>query len=513
MFILMIRDTYFKNILRLVLIFAGFNHMGMNAYGQIHPADGDTVNYRMVGFKVPEKKNITGYILEVHEYLVRDDGTIHTKFLFEQQSDKNKIVATVPAFGKSYKWQVKYLQKEKVTDSTGFNIFSVGSIAYTDTNKYRMRIVTNKLGGRDYFLFVDGTRTMYDMNGNALWYLPNIPGIVDDNTILRDIKVTPFNTITFLTSKNAFEIDYDGNVLWTAPNDGKISGDSSERYHHEFTRLKNGNYMVAGLKYIQKDIPENTPLPNNKTGIGKRNGKAYNEIPYATLIEYDYMKKIVWVWLSEVHFTNADLFVLSPDANSFRSNTHMNAFFFNEEEKTIYTSHRNINRIVKIAYPSGKVLANYGEDYNGEIEISGHGMFYGQHSCRINSKGQLYLYNNNHQVGDTSRSNISSVAIFKEPVYSTDTLEKLWEFNCDIDTLTSSFTIGGGSVEELKTQDIIVCMAFGRNFIVSKSHQVLWDSIIEEAIESNKWKVYQQGYRSYMIESINKLTELILNDK
>ena len=87
-------------------------------------------------------------------------------------------------------------------------------------------------------LFFDNTRTLYNMSGEPLWYLPIIKGVSDSNIgAIRDIKLTDEGTITFLTPKNIHEIDYFGNVLWSGPNDGGVSGDTVEQYHHEITRL------------------------------------------------------------------------------------------------------------------------------------------------------------------------------------------------------------------------------------------------------------------------------------
>lgn len=476
--------------------------------GQVHPVDGDTVNYRMVGFEVPEKKNATEYVLEVYETYIKDDNTVHTRFLFEQKSTNSKIVTTVPEFGKSYKWRVKYFIKNNLVDSTGYYLLSTGKGQYTDTAKYHMRVLKNELAGQDYYIFVDGTKTLYNMKGEAIWYLPDIPGVVNENSIIRDLEVTPFNTITFLTSKDACEIDYDGNILWKAPNDGKFSQDSIEYYHHEFARLSNGNYMVAGSKLVEREIPAGIKIPASESSYIVRQGKNYKKILAATLLEYDKAGMLVWSWLSDKYFSDADLFTPVMDGKGLRSNTHMNAFFFNETEGTIYTSHRNINRIVKIQYPSGNVLAQYGEAYNKQIKISGDGMFYGQHNCRVSKDGYMYLFNNNNIIGDSAR-NVSSVAFFKEPVKSIDTLKKIWEFQNDFDSVTDGITVGGGGVFELNTGNVLVCMAKCRNYIVSRSNKILWDSIIERCDENKNWKIVQSGYRSSLIQSQNKLHKII----
>lgn len=499
-----------------ILLFWVLLVMYIGAKAQVHPVDGDTVNYRMVGFEFPAKKNVTEYVLEVYEEYVKDDGGIFTRLLFEQPGPDNKIIATIPAWAKSYKWRVKYREDKIITDSTKFYHFTTGYSVYGDTNKYRMRILTNELGNRDYFIFVDGTRTLYDLDGNAIWYLPDIPGLVDFNTVIRDIELTPFNTITFLAGSKACEIDFDANILWKAPDDGKVSGDSSEHYHHDLTRLNNGNYMIIGAQSIWREVPDKyIMIPAMKHKLIKKDGKNYRNLMSATLIEYDTKGKVVWSWQSNDIFTDSDLFTPGVSGNGAKANTHMNAFYFNEKDKTIYTSHRNINRIVKIAYPSGKVLANYGEAYHKEINITGDGLFHGQHNCRISRNGELYLFNNNmnHNQAPDSGKEPSSIIFLKEPKQPGDTIQQVWSFYCNMDTLTRGFTQGGGGVHELGTGDVLVCMAFGRNFIVSKSKKIIWDALLEQTDVTNGWKTVEVGYRNDIVESVEQLKALILGIK
>ncbi len=50
---------------------------------------------------------------------------------------------------------------------------------------------------------------------------------------------------------------------------GAVSGDTEEHFHHEFTRLHNGHYMVLGNEYVQPLLQKNTTMPadpgNNET--------------------------------------------------------------------------------------------------------------------------------------------------------------------------------------------------------------------------------------------------------
>jgi len=72
--------------------------------------------------------------------------------------------------------------------------------------------------------------------GQAHLYLPFIEG---RNPAPTDLKLTTFGTITFI-SGNAYEVDYNGKVLWQAPNNGYVSHMDHEILHHEFTRCRTG---------------------------------------------------------------------------------------------------------------------------------------------------------------------------------------------------------------------------------------------------------------------------------
>lgn len=509
MFILMVRNRYFKNILRLVLVFVGCNYVSQNLYAQVYPADGDTINYRLVGFEVPEKKGVTDYKLEVWQVFITDAGSKIEEAFFKNESKTSIILTMLPAFCKNYQWRVKYLKKGIAVDSTQWYDFSVTCSRYTDTAKNRLRVINNKLDNQDFYIFIDATRTLNDKYGNPIWYLPDIPGILDDATGVRDLEMTPYNTITFITRTHACEIDYDGNLLWMAPTKGSVSGESTENYHHEFTRLKNGNYMVASSKIMLREVPPNVPLPTGNRNAVMQDGKLFRKIPFGTIIEYDSAGKVVWSWISGEHLTDEDMF--TPIRKAIPYSTHMNAFYFDERNKVIYTSHRDINRIMKIAYPSGHVLANYGQAYPPTQKVYGDGLFYGQHTCRLSKTGELYLFNNNNNVQDSSAQKISSVVFLKEPIANNDSLIKTWEFHCDIDSLFNPFTSGGGGVLELTTGDILVCTGSGHNFIVSKSKKILWDAALELRTPEGKWEVSKSGYRNSAIESKEQLYNLIFS--
>ncbi|MCB0697436.1 MAG: aryl-sulfate sulfotransferase [Chitinophagaceae bacterium] len=455
-----------------------------SAQAQVWPRNRDSLHYRLIGFSVPQHEKATTYTLQVFPYAEDSRTILASTPLLQQDDTGNHIIATVPEFGKSYCWRVLYKKrKHKYIDSTGIFFFTVRSNPYSDTNITKLRILTPASDAhKDLMVFNDNSRTLYNMQGEALWFLPDIPGISNNNYKIRDLKLTPQNTITFLSADiYACEIDYNGHMLWQAPDDGKVSGENMEHYHHELTRLGNGHYMMAGNKTMPRKLPEYVSRhTSSERKIYAGEDGYYIDTEAGTLIEYDSAGNVVWSWVSGEHFNDSDLFTPLPDGSLF-TDTHLNGFFFNEADSVIYASFRDVSRIVKISYPSGKVINSYGSGYSHNPGVHGDSLFYGQHACRINNEGNLYLFNNNYSrrtwVGKKPRSHI---VILKEPQGDSTEPQLLWSFNCDIDSFASGHSTRGGNVYELRNGDILVCMgAPNRYFIVNRNKQVVWNALLE----------------------------------
>lgn len=448
-------------LLSILLLFILSN----SSYAQIHPGDKALLHYRFIGFSFPEVDRANKYQLEILDTASGIDQPAKPIILIK--SEANKIIATVPAFGKKYWWRVKYLHNRKTISTSLLYSFTVSPYPFADTNKYRVHLLKPTAKYNDMLFFSDNTRTLYDMNGDPLWFLPDIKGTTDSAAgAIRDIKITKDGTITLLTTKNIYEIDYDAHILWTGPNDGRFSGDSVEHYHHQFTKLSNGHYMVEANKMVS---------------LGKADtGKSIAKIACGCVVEFDKDKNVVWSWNSYNYLKLSD------------EETHFNSFFYDEKRNTVYTGYRNISTIVKVAYPSGQVLAQYGSATDTAVGV-GRGQFYSQHNCSINSEGNLMMFNNNSNMKLPKaefEKTIPTVLIFKEPQQPTDSLTKLWEFNTHFDSLVNPFSSAGGSVNELDNGDLLVCTGMpGRNLIVTRDKKILWDLTMETF--DKDWKPFQ----------------------
>jgi hypothetical protein len=188
----------------------------------------------------------------------------------------------------------------------------------------------------------------------------------------------------------------------------------------------------------------------------------------------------------------------------------MNAFFFDEKNKYIYVSFRDISRVIKLKYPSGEVVAEYGQSLHGE-KRKGNGLFYGQHACRLDQDGNLYLFNNNVAfTKDKKREpSVSYISVFREPGNKEDDLQKIWEYSCRIDTMAKDFAVGGGNACELNNKSFLVSMgATNRDFIVTRDKKLIWNAVFEMENGPGTWIPYA-GYRSSPIENRAELERLI----
>lgn len=462
------------------LLFAMLFLARLGAVAQVMPKEGDSLHYRLIGFSVPAQPQATGYRLEIFTFNTSKAKSILAKPILTQQEKTNKIIVTVPAFGKQYVWRVLYLNGKNAIGKSETYSFVVRENPYSNKEVARVDVINAATKYKDMLVFFDNTRSLYNMQGEPVWFLPQILGVNDTGIhVVRDLKLTKDNTITFLTNKNVHEIDYYGYIIWSGPNNGKISGKISEQYHHEITKLSNGHYMTIADKFV----------PSEK--VGKRDTTSILPVnkgsltPCGILVEYNAKNEIVWTWNSCDYIKAGDLI------------THFNAFYFDEKNKVFYTSYRNIGRIIKAEYPSGRMLAQYGFDMNNDGSVLTSNIF-SQHNCNLNSDGNLILFNNNFKMhlptAEREKDCVPAVVVFKEPNAEDKTLQKIWEFKTDIDTFTKPMSSGGGSVRELDKGDYLVCTGLpGRNFIVSADKKILWNVVTWQK-EKGEWKP-ASGYR------------------
>jgi len=473
---------------------------------QVWPQENDTIHYRMVGFIFPTNAKASYYKLEIARGINNNNTYFNKNIIQKSTTQENRQIQTVPAFGQSYTWRITYLNhKKKATGQSPLYHFTTGAVNLADTSRYRLKILANEMPGKDLWILSDGNKCMYNLDGEPIWYLPPIPGVINADDNIRDLKITNHNTITFLSGNGCFEIDYDANILWQTPPAQKTAADGSAFFHHEFTRLSNGHYMVAGKEYTEQQLPPwaDTTSIKADNDIFYRNGNYYKKIIGGTLLEYDSNSKIVWQLPLHSYFSTADYFSKQLPSGKYISETHFNSFCFDEKNHIIYLSFRNADRVLKISYPEGKLLCSYnGTATSGKQQQT---TFRAQHCVRANETGNISLLNNGSKKGKTG---VSSVVIFKEDTAAPGNIALQWEFPCDIDTLAAPNAEAGGSVYRIDGNKLLVAMGTAaRIFIVSREKNILWNAVGQ--VKRNDIWVPQAQYRASPVQSFAQLEKLI----
>jgi hypothetical protein len=485
---------------------------GIQLIAQITPAENTVLNYRLTGFTVPTQKKALSYQFEIAEGNIRNVDSFQKQIIISQKEQVNRTIITLPAWKHYYTWRViAYDEQLKQTGKSPLHHFSTGSTPFADTGKYRLRIINTNAKGKDLLFFSDAVRGIYNLQGEMVWYLPQVIHEVDTTKPVRDFKLTSRGTITFIANTQAYEIDYDGNLLWKAPDDGSVAGDTTEQYHHEFVRLHNGHFLIAGNQKIRKMIPISIAKEYaDNEAVKNENGQYYTDALFGTIIEYDSNKKVRWTWKAAKYMNDSLFFTQQMFSSGHIPGYHLNSFVFDEKQKCIYASFRDINKIVKIAYPSGEVL----NIYDAVEQKNTDPLLKAQHNCMVNADGNLYLFNNNvSSAGKRDEKQIpASVMILKEPVEKNRDLQVIWQMNCPIDDNAPINARGGGSVYELKDKSMLVCMGTaGRVFMVNRDKEILWNAVNEHKNE-NRW-LQLSNYRVYPAEDNTALETLLFHHK
>jgi hypothetical protein len=491
-----------------------------SATAQVTPEEGSLLHYRLIGFSVAKTQYTGSAKLEIAQGIFYNEDSFAKNIIISKKISGNRIIAEVPFFSEAYTWRFVSAQKSPV-----LNKLYHFSTYVTDTNRLntQLRIITPAALFKDAYIFLDETRTLYDMNGQPVWRLPFIDEIHAGRVPVRDMKITPQGTITFVVEgKEALEIDYNGTVLWKGPNTGEVSNVESENYHHELTRLNNGHYMVLGSAphKWQSDFrsPDSLRAPRKPIDTSSPNKRKNPGLPFGTIIEYDETGKVTWFWKSAEYFSKSDLRHYRYENGRRMMDVHLNSFYFDENAQAIYASFKNISRIVKIKYPEGTVLNEYGEIYRPGMPEKGNNMFCYQHACKVTADRQLCLFNNNSCHPECS----PEIVVIQEPQNANEKAAITWTYDCPVEPLTTKLSgtaqgkgsgTSGGNVMELPGGHFFasLCAPYGLLFIVNKDKQVVWSAQAERWNPTeNAYRAYPQ-YRASIISSKEQMEQLIWN--
>lgn len=480
--------------------------LALGAFGQVYPPERAALTATRLPLQVPERKEVAAYTYLIAAGNFDSIPPFRKSVVVSEKRSTNTAVVQLPLYDQEYTWQVVYKDaRGKVLGESALGHFRVLSQQGKGANvRSRVRVLSNEYTDTGLCFFVDVTGALYNMKGEVLWHLPRTSEDFLPESAMNATKVTAAGTITFVMGNKGYEIDYAGKPLWITP---AIANEGHEgltyRYHHDFTRLSNGHYMV--LSADTKDIkPPDEP--------GDRPARVMNG-DLGTIIEFDASGNEVWRWRSAEYFTGNDLFRRMTITGAYNTTSHMNAFHVDEEKGFVYAGFRDLSRIVKIRYPGKQVVADYNDDGRDAA-------FLKQHSIGTTSDGLLCVFSNNNGrlvqipmaeriAGEDMRDTIASVVLLREHE-ADSSYSKVWEFECAIDREAPAATTRGGNVQELADGSLFVCMgASPRIFIVNRAKKVLYNAVVEIWDPgSEQWTPYQQ-YRAYPVTR-SQMDKLIL---
>lgn len=486
------------------------------AWAQVFPSENKQLHYRYVPFTVKEHEVLQNATLEIAVGAYYDLDSFKKNIIKRVPCKGMTTIVEVPFFGKPYTWAVNTPKnRAKPSDLRHFATLSVPEI---DTAFYRLRIEKNTAFADPFYVFCDGNKVLYDHLGSAIWFLPEIPHEPSLNVNMYGLAMSSAGTITLMMNAHIYEMDWHGNLLWKGPNDGKVSGDSVERYHHEFTRLNNDHYMVLGSELIKVAAHDRflpSPKPLKATPKPQSSEKSSLLINMGTIIEYDAQGKVVWSWKTYPYLQKTLLknnpHLLRPDM------THENAFYFDQQRRFIYLSLKNTNQILKIKYPQGTVEGSYGGPVSAtDIVDDKIGLFCQQHSCKLTKKGDLYLFNNNM----CKLNEPPNLLVFSGAPSQTTTPTVKWgyplPYNWDKETNNRRKEgTSGGNVQELKDGQFFISMfkPFGDMYVVNQEKEIRWHGVLEKKQpQTGEW-IPQEQYRATVIDSRSDLERLVLGGK
>lgn len=443
-----------------------------DCFAQIHPLDGDTLNYTSVVFQFPVARQGDQYQVQLEELGGK-------KIQYHYDFKTNKGVIQHLTFGKSYRWRYAVAGKaERVEAWSSYSSFHIGTSPLVNPELYSYKGKRTKRGnGVPGVFFVDYGRVAVNRAGAPLFFLPDFP-FIREQTLVRDLKMTPNGTLTALFDSAAYEFNLDGEILWKAPDSGKINGEKRENYHHEFTKLPTGNYLVLGIDHVKRITPEGDSV----------------DVEFGTVIEYASDGSVAWSWNSNDYFTDQDLFSRKDRNNRYDTRTHMNACTTNGTY--YFIGFRDISRIVVVEKSTGKAVASYG-GYGKPIEPhSGTGFFRRQHDAQLLSDGNLAVINND-SVMDPSV--VSSFVVFSQGNTKQNPSVKLFEFKFNFDTLTNGKSPKTGNLIEMPDGNIVINMgSINRCVEITRKGELIWDMFMTQYDTLRKiWRPFPSYRVSY----------------
>ncbi len=314
------------------------------------------------------------------------------------------------------------------------------------------------------------TAAVIDAHGETRWFyqrgpiechwgytahVPDLRGDIDVRTTGRGVLVCGTNIVEALARVPAFEVSWDGEILW----------ENLLVNHHHIHKTPEGHYVFL----------------TNDARHFERWGR---ELLGDQIIEWDPAEnRVAWNWhLFDHHRPETDRYDYS----------HSNTVEPDPRDDTCYVSCRNMNSILKVDRDSGEILWRLG--VGGDFEMDPADQFYHQHSPELQPGGNLLIYDNGTGRPDEFGGEYSR-AVELEIDEENMRASAVWEWRPE----ESLYTPIWGDADRLPNGNTL--MVFGtrtegdttRYFEVTPEGEVVWDV-----------ELCPSGWGSYRAERITR---------
>jgi len=420
----------------------------------IRPQQGAVLNYTQVLFEYDEFPGAEHYLITI-QAVATSNAPLQIK-----NNSLAFIQYTGLQFGRQYSWYVEAFAGNKLLHKTEALFFEIAFAVQTNPLWFRSAVdISAKDGYKDGIIFLDYLGLAVNRQGEAVWYLPVHKDSLE-NLKMRNVKLTPGGTITYLDNTDCFEKDINGTILWKAPNDGRISGDQQEYYHHDFFKMDDGSFITSGYRYSNERNLYDTSLPCR--------------VRYNTLIQYDQKGEVIWWWDEAKQVDKKAIWGDNGQYASEISGTHLNGVAYYKPHDAFLLSFRDNSSVLKISHRTGRILYNLGDSLRkyqpGEVPFSA------QHGPSLMRNGNIVVYNNNlERSGNRGGPSYPIIKVFSQPDGKKQS-SKAWEYECVSAKYPDGIRGKEGYASQLPyNNNLLVCMG-GANFIfeVSPEKKVVW---------------------------------------
>jgi hypothetical protein len=390
------------------------------------PEPGASLNHTQVMFEYPAVENAVEYQIVVEEIVLRGKQEPQYISVANQKDYSTATLIKNLKLGTNYRWMVIAMDKDgKSISKSQYFEFNTAVENWSDSQWNILRVTKNTTSDNG-LVAIDFARAVYDRNGQIVWVVPAVDEKIGRGDIVRDLRITPQGTFTFLAAQSAFEVNVDGKILWSGPNNKAVRKNSGTDYYHgNLIRTATGNYLTLGNEAV-------------KTVVNSGDTVVLN-YPYIT--EYNWMGKQTWMWSSRNYFRQEEIIVNPGKGGTPYSKAFLSSISTDATGQFVYAGFRMLGMVLKIERITGKVVARYT------------GNFTNQHDVNVLHGDSLLLFNNN---GDSLRNNGNSSVQVMQMKPGSNELVTLWEFDLRHEAGYSRNANKYGNAELLRNGNILI---------------------------------------------------------